>query len=189
MQSWLEIIRLDNITPEVRFYDPRHGPYCGLSNLHPRQVRFEGIDYETVEHAFQVAKAGTLQVRRWLAAAPTPELAAAAGDALTAAETVEGWDSWQVDVMAQLLAAKFTQHRDLRELLVSTGHAKLVEWAPVDTPVARFWGEYRCVGQNTLGRLLMDLRGRLQQLQDDLEDLGAMPKRSCLNASLSGEAG
>jgi len=147
---------------EIRFYDPRMGPYCALSNLHPRRISVAGVTYATPEHAFQVAKARTEVLRRWLADAPTPELVAVVGDALTADETVEGWEALQVSVMAQILEAKFAPASELRDLLVSTGDARLVEWAPGDGAAARFWGEYRGEGSNTLGRLLMDLRTRLR---------------------------
>ncbi|CAK0770616.1 Riboflavin biosynthesis intermediates N-glycosidase (modular protein) [uncultured Gammaproteobacteria bacterium] len=59
------------------------------------------------------------------------------------------------------LRAKFTQHEDLRELLLSTGDAKLIESATVDNEVNRLWGEVNGVGRNMLGVLLMELRADL----------------------------
>jgi predicted NAD-dependent protein-ADP-ribosyltransferase YbiA (DUF1768 family) len=46
--------------------------------------------------------------------------------------------------------------------LLSTGTAKIVEWAPEDSAVARFWGEYEGIGENTLGIMLMRLRDELR---------------------------
>ena len=143
---------------DVRFYDPRIGPYAGFSNLHPRPFIFEGTMYSTPEHAFQVAKAKTTDLKTWLAAAPTPELVALAGDALDADETVANWAALQLVVMRRIVHAKFAEAGDLRVLLLSTGTAKIVEWAPEDGAVARFWGEYDGHGENWLGRLLMDER-------------------------------
>lgn len=142
----------------IKFYDPRLGAFAGLSNLHPRAVTVDDVSYATPEHAYQVAKARDLAVRNWLAAAPTPELVAAAGDALAEHETVEDWHATHVAAMEKIVRAKFDQHADLRTLLLSTGTAKIVEWAPEDSPVARFWGEYEGLGRNTLGTLLMRLR-------------------------------
>ena len=63
--------------------------------------------------------------------------------------------------MRRVLHAKFAQHQDLRELLISTGTARLVESASVDNPVNRFWGEVNGVGKNMLGVMLMELRAEL----------------------------
>src|SRR5260370_32316820 len=83
----------------VRFYDPRHGTFAGLSNLHPRPLTFEDVVYATPEHAYQAAKARDPLVRDWLTSAPTPELAAAAGDALQPSEITAGWDDKHVALM------------------------------------------------------------------------------------------
>ena len=60
------------------------------------------------------------------------------------------------------LVAKFTQHPTLKELLLSTGNARLAESATVDNEVNRFWGEVNGVGRNHLGILLMELREQLR---------------------------
>ncbi len=60
--------------------------------------------------------------------------------------------------MRQALEAKFTQHDDLRNLLLSTGTAKLVEHTPNDD----YWGDGgNGLGKNMLGRLLMEVRDKL----------------------------
>lgn len=61
------------------------------------------------------------------------------------------------------LRAKFTQHEDLREVLLSTGTARLVESATADNAVNRLWGEVNGVGKNMLGEMLMELRATLQK--------------------------
>lgn len=149
------------MTNDIRFYDPRKGPYCALSNLHEVPLVLDGERYATPEHAFQVARACTPELRAWLAAAPTPELSAVAGDALTDAQTTPGWAEEQLRVMARILEAKFSEE-PFRSLLLSTGEAYLVEWSPEDGEIARFWGEYLGKGENHLGRLLMELRARLR---------------------------
>lgn len=146
---------------EIRFYDPCHGPFCELSNLHPAPLAFEGMVYATPEHAFQVMRARAPATKLWLAAAPTPELAAVAGDALTPDATTPGWSEDQLAVMARILDAKFRPPGRFRDLLASTGSARLVEWSPEDGAVARFWGEFEGHGDNHLGRLLMALRTEL----------------------------
>lgn len=145
----------------IRFYDPRLGAYCGLSNLHPVPVTVDGRDFATPEHAFQFYRARDPKVGDWLAAAPTPELSAVAGDALTPEETALGWSDIQLAVMERILRAKFAQHA-FRALLLSTGDAYLVEWSPEDGEIARFWGEYEGQGDNHLGYLLMRLRAGMR---------------------------
>jgi ribA/ribD-fused uncharacterized protein len=142
----------------VQFYDPRYGAFAGLSNLHPRPLTFNDVVYATPEHAYQAAKARDPRVRDWLIAAPTPELAAVAGDALKSSEITEGWEDQHVALMERIVRAKFAEHPDLLDLLLSTGNAKIVEWAPEDGAIARFWGEFEGQGSNVLGRLLMKLR-------------------------------
>jgi len=147
----------------IKFYDPRVGPFCGLSNLHPRPMVFEGVTYASAEHAYQAARARDPLVRDWLMAAPSPELVAAAGDALPPDDTAPGWAEFHVPLMERIVRAKFLEHADLRQLLLSTGSAKIVEWSPEDSAVARFWGEYEGVGENTLGVMLMRLRDVLRE--------------------------
>ena len=64
--------------------------------------------------------------------------------------------------MREVLRAKFTQHSDLQDLLLSTGEARLVESATVDNEVNRLWGEVNGSGRNMLGILLMEIREDLR---------------------------
>ena len=68
--------------------------------------------------------------------------------------------------MRAVLRAKFTQHEDLKQLLLETGDAPLVESATVDNPVNRLWGKVNGVGKNTLGIMLMELRTELRNEQE-----------------------
>ncbi len=145
---------------DIRFYDPRRGDWCMLSNLYEAPITFDGVTYATPEHAFQVARARDPALKAWIASAPTPEFTAIIGDALTCDQTTDGWADMQLDVMARILAIKFADPR-CRALLRSTGDAYLVEWTPVDYEIGRFWGEYLSQGTNHLGHLLMALRDRL----------------------------
>jgi ribA/ribD-fused uncharacterized protein len=68
------------------------------------------------------------------------------------------WDDVKVNIMYEVVKAKFTQHEILRETLLSTGEATLVE----DSPTDYFWG---CgsdgTGKNMLGKVLMRVRKEL----------------------------
>ena len=94
-------------------------------------------------------------------AAPSPEAAAKLGR--TAQRGSPGavradWERVKVDVMRTALRAKFTQHAAARELLLSTGRARLVENSPNDY----VWGNGRDgSGSNLLGVILAELRDEL----------------------------
>jgi predicted NAD-dependent protein-ADP-ribosyltransferase YbiA (DUF1768 family) len=76
---------------------------------------------------------------------------------------VPDWSRIKFDRMRAVLRAKFDQHADLRQLLLSTGDARLVEAGTVNNAVNRLWGEVDGKGENMLGVMLMDLRASYRQ--------------------------
>jgi ribA/ribD-fused uncharacterized protein len=146
---------------EIRFYRANEKPYGAFSNLFRRPVMFEDTTFATAEHAYQAGKARRPEVRAWLMAAPSPALLAMAAHGLYQWDITPSWSRIKFDRMRAVLHAKFTQHDDLREILCSTGTARLVEAATVDNAVNRVWGEVNGVGKNMLGVLLMELRTQL----------------------------
>ena len=151
---------------EIRFYRASERPYGAFSNLLKRPVEFEGEIFATAEHAYQAGKARKPEVRKWLMEAPSPSLLAMAAHGLYVWDIASDWSKIKFDRMKRILVAKFTQHDDLKVLLLSTGTARLVESATVDNPVNRLWGEVNGVGQNKLGGLLMEVRAELLAAQD-----------------------
>ena len=146
---------------EIKFYRASEKPYGAFSNLFRRPITFEGEVFATSEHAYQAGKARKPEVRKWLMEAPTPALLAMAAHGLYYWDVAPGWSRIKYDRMRSVLLAKFTQHQDLRELLLSTGDARLVEAATVDNEVNRLWGEVNGRGKNMLGVMLMELRDKL----------------------------
>lgn len=73
------------------------------------------------------------------------------------------WDAIRVPLMEWVLRTKLSQHPSLRKLLLSTGTKSIVE----DSAKDAFWGaiptasNQELIGTNTLGELLMKLRGEL----------------------------
>lgn len=68
------------------------------------------------------------------------------------------WNKVKVEVMRRVVRAKFEQDRELAGLLRATGNARLEEtnhWR--DT----FWGVCNGVGENWLGKILMEVRDQL----------------------------
>jgi ribA/ribD-fused uncharacterized protein len=156
---------------EIRFYRANEKPFGAFSNLYRRGMTFD-VDYGggrmlplpfyCAEQAYQWHKPRKPKVRDWLMAAPSPALLAMAAHALLPWDIAPGWSRTKVDRMRAVLLAKFTQHDDLRRLLLSTADARIVEAGTVDNEVNRFWGEVNGRGKNTLGALLMEVRGALR---------------------------
>ncbi len=145
----------------VRFYRANEKPYGAFSNLFRRGVEFEGTIFPTAEHAYQAGKATRASVRDWILSAPSPALAAMAAHGLYTWEVVPNWAEIKFNRMRNILAAKFSQHEDLAQLLLSTGKAKLIESGRVDNAVNRLWGEVNGRGENMLGLMLMEVRDQL----------------------------
>ena len=130
------------------FEDP---PYDFLSNFHAAAVRLDGVEYPTVEHAYQAAKTLDDAERAHVRSAPTPAEAKQRGGEVTLRP---GWNDIKVDVMRDLLQQKFAGGI-LRDRLLATAPRVLIEG---NTWGDRFWGVYHGEGQNRLGRLLMEVR-------------------------------
>lgn len=134
------------------------GKYAFLSNFYPATVVFDQDAYPSVEHAYQAAKTFSQRDRDAIRVVSTP------GKAKRLGQTVEvrpEWNDIKVTVMEKLLWKKF-EHPFLREMLLETGDAPLIEgntWGDV------FWGQCKGKGENHLGRLLMDTRARIRGSQ------------------------
>jgi ribA/ribD-fused uncharacterized protein len=70
------------------------------------------------------------------------------------------WESVKTDIMREVVRAKFTQHADIRKVLLATGDATIVEHTANDS----FWGDGGDgSGKNMLGRILMEVREELKR--------------------------
>ncbi len=150
------------IMKEIRFYRANDPNFGCFSNLYRRPIEFEGCTYPTAEHAYQAGKARKKEVRDWLLAAPSPALLAMAAHGLYYWDISPGWSTSKFVRMKAILRAKFSQHEDLRETLLRTANARLIESATVDNAVNRLWGEINGVGRNMLGTLLMEVRSEIR---------------------------
>jgi len=150
------------MTAEIRFYRADDKPYGPFSNLYRRPVRFQGRDFPTSEHAYQYGKARKVAVRDWLLTAPSPALLAMAAHGLYKWDVVPGWSRTKLARMRLVVACKFWQHADLKDLLLATGDARLVEFTTADNDTNRFWGEVAGRGgKNWMGSTLMLVRSDL----------------------------
>ncbi len=68
------------------------------------------------------------------------------------------WEAVEDSIMHEAVRAKFTQHADLREILLGTGEAEIVEKTEKD----KYWGDGGDGrGKNKLGQILMRVREEL----------------------------
>lgn len=147
---------------EIKFYRANEKPYGVFSNLFRRAMFFEDCEYPTAEHAYQSGKASNIKVKEWILNAPTPALLSMAAHGLYSWDIVPNWSKIKYERMRQVLYEKFKQHEDLKEILLSTGKARLVEAGRVNNIVNRTWGEVNGKGKNMLGNMLMEVRSSLQ---------------------------
>src|SRR5688572_15018034 len=119
----------------ITFYTPAEHPYGVFSNFARYGFVLDGGYWPTCEHYFQVQKfAGTPHAEA-IRAAKTPKLAAQMGRDRKR-PLRKDWEGARLDVMRQGVLCKFQTHAELRELLLSTGDAQIIENAPHDY----FWG-------------------------------------------------
>ncbi len=140
---------------EIFEIDRFEGPYRFLSNFYPSPVQMYGITWPSVEHAYQAAKIPRDHPDRdQLYKKILNETAGVAKKTGRKVPVRADWETFKLEAMAKLIARKF-ENPNLCDMLVATGDAKLVEgnyWG--DT----FWGVCKGVGQNHLGRILMNER-------------------------------
>jgi ribA/ribD-fused uncharacterized protein len=118
--------------------------YGGFSNFAPYPITVRGERWPTSEHFFQAQKFEDATVRAAIRRVKSPMEAARLGRDRKH-RLRRDWDSSRVGVMREALHAKFTQHEDLRRLLLSTGDAKLVEHTERD----EFWADGVTVPERT----------------------------------------
>lgn len=131
--------------------DSFSGPYRFLSNFYDRAPG------PTVEHLFQAAKTTDREWKEAILSASTPAFAKKLG---RQAPMRPDWEDVKLGVMRDLLTTKFWAGTSYAIALLATGDEQLIEgntWG--DT----YWGVCDGVGQNWLGRLLMEVRDELRR--------------------------
>jgi ribA/ribD-fused uncharacterized protein len=121
-----------------------------LSNFWEIPIKYEGIWFVSVEHAYQAAKTLDIEQRQLIARLDTPGKAKRAGKNLVLRPD---WEEVKIPIMRELLKQKFSNRALMYKLRQTKG--ELIEgntWG--DT----FWGVCRGQGQNILGKLLMEIR-------------------------------
>ena len=142
----------------INFYSTREEYGC-FSNFSAHQVFLKDKTWRTTEHYFQAQKFPDTEHEENIRLAHSPKEAAEMGRDRRK-PLRKDWEIVKDDVMREALRAKFTQHQDLRQILLDTNDAELVEHTKND----RYWGDGGDGnGLNMLGKLLMKLREELKK--------------------------
>lgn len=146
------------------------GPY---SNFYPAKIIVDGIEYQTTEQFFMSRKAlhfGDEETNKLIMESKDPKTAKRLGRQVRKFNPKE-WDSVSKEYMFQGNYAKFTQHKNLKEELLSTEDKKFCESSPFDY----HWGigldafhaskidESEWPGENWLGEVLMAVRDKIRE--------------------------
>lgn len=142
-------------------------PYGGLGNMAPFPIEYEGKTWRTSEALFQALRfPSTGSLREWIRSESSPM-----GAKMLAKKyqkeyaIVDPRSPTDVENMSKVLALKYAQHAQVRELLSNTAALPIYE----DCSARRnesglFWGAafdsktQTWIGQNVLGNLWVKLR-------------------------------
>lgn len=161
---------------QILFYGQK-GPYAFLSNFYPSAIVVDFKTWTTVEHRYQAMKTADVGAQEDIRlgyplgthpvgrpdSGETVEVNLKPGEAKKKGQKVKKRNDWSTVkelFMYEALRAKFMDP-DLRNKLLGTGKAELIENSPTD----EYWGcgaDGR--GQNRLGVLLMQLRSEIRSM-------------------------
>jgi ribA/ribD-fused uncharacterized protein len=145
----------------IKFYSTS-AEYGCFSNFSPHPIALGEKMWPTSEHYFQAQKFVGTADQEAIRSADSPMIAARMGRSRKR-PLRDDWESVKDQVMHDAVLAKFTQHPDLREVLLDTGDAQIVEHTTNDN----YWGDGGDgSGKNTLGQILMRVREALRNSVD-----------------------
>ena len=146
-----------NNTDPIHFYHSDQ-TWGAFSNFSQHAIYIEGKIWRTIEHYYQAQKFNCLALQEEVRVAASPMLAKETANKLAPQHLQENWHEIKERVMWQALTAKYSQHPELKELLLSTKERQIAEHTSND----KYWGDAGDgTGLNRLGKLLMRLRHEL----------------------------
>jgi ribA/ribD-fused uncharacterized protein len=142
----------------IRFYSVTD-EYGEFSNFARFPIKIKKKIWPTAEHYFQAMKFKDLADQRDILNASTPMEAARKGRDRKRKLRAD-WNSIKNNVMREAVRAKFTQHEELKTLLLSTQDAQIIEHTENDD----YWGDGGDgKGENMLGIIIMEIRSELAE--------------------------
>jgi ribA/ribD-fused uncharacterized protein len=172
-----EIIRLKPETSIIYFWghtpNPKKMTAACFSQWYDCYFEVDGIQYHTTEQYMMASKARLFcddEVFNEIMTADNPHDYKKLGRKIRGFKQ-EPWDARKYDIVVEGNKAKFGQNPDIRDFILSTGDAILVEASPYD----KIWGIgldretalqgtiEQWQGENLLGCALMDVRDWLKE--------------------------
>lgn len=138
--------------------------YYFLSNFYKCLVSYNDITYCNAEAAFQAQKTFDIDIRKQFSTM-SPREAKKQGRKISLRKD---WEDVKVDIMRDIVLAKFEQNPELLDKLLETDGMYLIEgnnWGD------KIWGMVDNKGMNLLGNILMETREILIS-QKNLTDKG-----------------
>jgi ribA/ribD-fused uncharacterized protein len=130
-----------------------------LSNFYECPVTYDGLTYRNNEAAFQAQKCINPKDREQFTILNSSEAKKLGRRVLLRKD----WEDIKVQVMKEIVTAKFEQNEDLQQKLLDTGNAYLEEG---NTWGDRVWGTVNGAGANNLGKILMEVRENIRLEKD-----------------------
>jgi len=146
-------------TTELRFND-KSRPFDRFTSFSPYAVRFNGEDYPTAGHLFEALKFENPKDAERIRQSKSLKDVTATVQKMNN-RVRKDWETKKLNILAmrKTLLLKFTQHEDIKKLLLDTGEVKLIQ--DIDDP---FWGVGPDdKGQNQFGIALMKVRTLLRK--------------------------
>ena len=147
------------VTDEINQFKDEH---AWLSNFEPVIIHSSGLNFQSVEIAYQASKTNNYNDWKQFAALGPKDSGKAKymGRKVT---LIKDWEIKKVSFMKRFLYQKFMYDKFRRKLL-ETGNSELIEgnyWHD------NYWGDCYCQkckgrpGQNMLGKLIMEIRNNI----------------------------
>lgn len=132
------------------------GEFRWLSNFWRCDIEYEGLVYPSTEHAFQAAKSLDVEVRKLFT--NKDMICRHAREKGNQIELRPDWEDVKLQVMRDVNLYKFTHYPELKEWLLGT----TLPLEEGNNHGDMFWGTVDFVGENHLGKILMQIRDELR---------------------------
>jgi N-glycosidase YbiA len=161
-------------------------PYGWLGNMSPHPLIHEGKDYKTTEALFQCLRfKDHPEIQDQIRNKPSPmsaKMVARGNRHLLNREDKAAADKEDIEYMKVCLNLKLQYHPDLKQLLIETKDARIVEdCSSRPGGSGKFWGAAlvngKWQGSNVLGKLWMNIRNEIQVECEDTPTLKVDPKK------------
>ena len=140
----------------IYFYKIKDEYGC-FSNFAHYGFELDGKWWMTSEHYFQAQKFCGTEYEETIRLLDNPMKAAEMGRNRNL-PLREDWEQVNDDIMRRTVCAKFTQNKEIRDILISTGKETIIEKTTNDY----YWGCGKDgSGKNMLGIILMEIREKL----------------------------